>query len=60
MITLPCLIIRLFWDQAGSGGSGFTRRGEMGFSRTVETDFAGSKLLPVDLASLAAENLDSL
>jgi len=50
MLTLTSLTIWLHWEQAGSGGSGFTAKGKTGF--------AGRKLVAVDLASLVAVDLD--
>jgi hypothetical protein len=45
------------WEQAGSSGSGFAGWGESCFTLRDKTDFAGCKLVAVDLASLVGVKL---
>jgi len=60
MLTLTSLTIWLCWEQAGSGGYDFTGRGETGLAGGNGSGFTGSKLVVVNMALLAVENLDLL
>jgi len=48
MLTRTSLTIWLCWVQAGSSGSGFAGRGEIGFTGSSGSGFTGSKLVAVE------------
>jgi len=50
MLTLISLTVWHSWEQAGSGGSGFTGRGETGFAGSSGSGFVGRKLIAVEFA----------
>jgi hypothetical protein len=64
MLTITCLTISLCWKQAGSGGSVIADWGETRFAGSNlpiwQSEFAGSKLVTVDVASLVGVKLPSL
>jgi len=60
MLTLPSLTMWLHWEQGGSGESSLAVWGGTGFAGSSWSGLAGSKLVVVDMASLVAENQNSL
>jgi len=60
MLTLTSLRIWLHCKQPASGGFSIAGRGNTGFTGSSRSGLAGSMLAGVDVASLVAENQDSL
>jgi len=60
MLKVTFLMIRPNWEQDGNGGSGFTGTSDTGFTGSSGCGFPWSKQVVLDMASLVAENPNSL